>query len=284
VRDIFNNKVNIKNTPKARSLGKEMLLDWCRDKKLDKIVMNEIMWTRKKYPLPCKDAAWVPYLDEAWAELVEAEGYFAAVVRNIWKDMKKFTEANSWLNGHVNPMNPTIDKSADGKVPGVFFTTLLKYDPTTVVPLQGSATDLKYKCRSIWTISEVVSSVCGVADSSDLEPDDRKLVVVFAYNKIGEPCLVDRNDVLDIAVMAEVPGEDGPDGEPSTESDLPLPIILTGGSRFKDSVTSASNSSMALWYHHTIYYQPSACGGFQRSEMDATPMVTLTMTYPKPDG
>ena len=49
-------RVSIKNTAKAKSSEKITLFDWCKDRKLDRIVMNEIMWTRKKYPLPCKDA------------------------------------------------------------------------------------------------------------------------------------------------------------------------------------------------------------------------------------
>ena len=93
--DIIALHVSIKNSAKAKASGKITLFDWCRDKKLDRVVMNKIMWTRLKYPLPCKDAAWVPYSDEAWQALADKEGYSAAVVRNVWKDVLKFIDGNS---------------------------------------------------------------------------------------------------------------------------------------------------------------------------------------------
>lgn len=52
--------------------------------------------------LGCNDSAWVPYSDKAWQELEDKEGYSAAVVWNVWQDVKKFTDGNAWLNGWAN--------------------------------------------------------------------------------------------------------------------------------------------------------------------------------------
>jgi len=40
-RDILARRVYIKNNSKTR--GKLTLADWCRDKKLDRIIMNELL-------------------------------------------------------------------------------------------------------------------------------------------------------------------------------------------------------------------------------------------------
>lgn len=52
---------------KANEANKHPLVlqDWCKDVKMDHIVMNEIMYKLRGYQLPCKDEEWVHYLDAA---------------------------------------------------------------------------------------------------------------------------------------------------------------------------------------------------------------------------
>ena len=42
-----------------------MLAQWCKEKKLDRMIMNELMWKHRQYRLPCKDMSWMPYEDAA---------------------------------------------------------------------------------------------------------------------------------------------------------------------------------------------------------------------------
>jgi hypothetical protein len=196
----------------------------------------------------------------------------------------KFTDGSNWLKGRVNPMNPTTDKSTDGLAPGVFFTTLTKYATVAVASAQETQSKLKYECRLGPSIAEVVESIRDSAGTDGLDPQDKKFLVLFGYSDSGSPLPVNKSDFQDIALVVEVPTEDeGPD-QPARDAYIPLPMLFIGNSRFRDSVASASYSSSSSWFHHTVYYQPSPRGGFLRGEIETKPMVTLTLTFPKPDN
>jgi hypothetical protein len=96
-KEIFENKVCIKTNVACRD--HLTLAQWYKEKKLDRVIMNELMWKHRQYRLPCKDTNWVPYDDAAWEALCEEKGFTLTIVRNIWKDMMHYTEGANWLAG-----------------------------------------------------------------------------------------------------------------------------------------------------------------------------------------
>jgi hypothetical protein len=68
------------------------LAQWCKEKKLDRVIMNELMWKHRQYKLPCKNTNWVPYDNAAWESLAEEKGFILTIVRNIWKDTMHYME------------------------------------------------------------------------------------------------------------------------------------------------------------------------------------------------
>lgn len=96
------------------------MADWCLDKKLHCVIMNELLWKTKGYPLPCKDTGWTLYRDKNWVELATKKNFSQAIVRNIWTNMKKYTDENALLTSCANPMKNRTDKSENGVVPPIF--------------------------------------------------------------------------------------------------------------------------------------------------------------------
>jgi hypothetical protein len=62
-KEILEKKVCIKAN--VACMDRLTLAQWCKEKKLDRVIMNELMWKHKQYMLPCKDTNWVPYDDAA---------------------------------------------------------------------------------------------------------------------------------------------------------------------------------------------------------------------------
>jgi hypothetical protein len=61
-KEIMSNRVCIKHNAKTKQ--KMTLPEWCKGKKLDRIIINELMSKFRGFPVPCKDADWVTYPDE----------------------------------------------------------------------------------------------------------------------------------------------------------------------------------------------------------------------------
>ena len=139
--------------------------DWCRDKKLDRILMNELMYKFKGHALPCRDSGWVPYSDEKWEELATEKNFSPAIVRNIWRDMKKYTDGDKWLSGRVSAMNPTTDKSKDGKAPRIFYETLERYTEARVVGDMSGGTRAVYDCKHAESINDVCDALLSNVDT-----------------------------------------------------------------------------------------------------------------------
>lgn len=59
---------------KANQANKHGLIlqDWCKDVKMNFIIMNELMYKLKGYQVLCMDADWMPYIDAAWKELADS--------------------------------------------------------------------------------------------------------------------------------------------------------------------------------------------------------------------
>jgi hypothetical protein len=96
-QEILDKKVCIKTNVACRD--RLTLAQWCKEKKLDRVIMNKLMWKHRQYRLPCKDTNWVPYSDAAWEALAEEKGFTLTIVQNIWKDMMHYTEGTNWLAG-----------------------------------------------------------------------------------------------------------------------------------------------------------------------------------------
>jgi hypothetical protein len=62
-QEILEKKVCIKNNIACRD--RLTLAQWCKEKKMDRVIMNELMWKHRQYMLPCKDTNWAPYDDAA---------------------------------------------------------------------------------------------------------------------------------------------------------------------------------------------------------------------------
>jgi hypothetical protein len=108
-KEIFENKVCIKTNVACRD--RLTLAQWYKEKKLDRVIMNELMWKHRQYRLPCKDTNWVPYDDAAWEALYKEKGFTLTIIMNIWKDMMHYTEGANWLAGRGNAMSPSSDKT-----------------------------------------------------------------------------------------------------------------------------------------------------------------------------
>jgi hypothetical protein len=77
-QEILDKKVCIKTNVAYRDCL--TLVEWCKEKKLDRMIMNELMWKHRQYRLPCKDTNWVPYDDAAWEALAKEKGFILKIV------------------------------------------------------------------------------------------------------------------------------------------------------------------------------------------------------------
>lgn len=295
-KEIIGNRVAIKQG--ACMKDRLTLADWCRDVKLDRVIMNELMWKLRSYRLPCKDGDWVPYTDAAWEELAAEKNFTPAVVRNIWQTMRKYTDGDQWLKGRGNVLSPTTDKSkVDHAIaPPVFHTTVEEF--TTVKLNHGifSGSKLLYDCMHADTLADVRACLEGDSEVLDLREEIAKLLVVFAYSQAGDPIAISKSDVNTVAGLAKfkAPSQDDDldeDFEPDEDDDdsrdqapsIPVPMFWIGSARTRDVVSQVSLQRDTTWAAHTVYYLPSPREGFKKSELDSLPLVTLSLTYPKPN-
>ena len=248
-REILNLRVAIKNNQANKNWM--MLQEWCREVKMDRVIMNELMYKLSGYRLPCKDADWVPYTDEAWINLAGARNFTPAIMQNIWKVMSKFTDGNAWLLGRANAMHPFTDKSKDGVAPEIFHKTVEEF--TTVKIDNGLSTGVKllYDCMHAETISDVKARLETISEVVDLSATKPKLFAVFGYSQAGDSIAVFRQDVQTIASLAQFkPPPANPDGdfmveeeeeeEPTEVPAIPVPMLWIGNSTLRDTVTQVS--------------------------------------------
>lgn len=77
--EVIAKRVCIKSNSKTK--GMLTLQDWCRDKKFDRVIKNELLWKLKKKPLPSKDATYTPYLESDWTDLAKEKKFSDDLVR-----------------------------------------------------------------------------------------------------------------------------------------------------------------------------------------------------------
>jgi hypothetical protein len=198
-KEILENKVCIKTNVACRD--RLTLAQWCKEKKLDRVIMNEVMWKHMQYRLPCKDTNWVPYDDAAWEALCEEKGFTLTIVRNIWKDMMHYTEDTNWLAGRG--MSPSSDKTMnEDKVlqvePKKFYDAYAKY---TSLSLDGPVTagrKILYECMAAETLEEVIEKLTGPTHVVDLNEAIPWYIIVFGFSAAEDPSSVMRIEVLKV--------------------------------------------------------------------------------------
>ena len=287
-REVLDLRVAIKTNQSTKD--RRTLMEWCKDVKMDRIIMNELMYKLKGYRLPCKDADWVPYTDAAWNELAGSMHITPAIVRNIWTVVNKVTDGHAWLTGRANALHPSTDKSKDGVAPEIFNRTVAEFTTVTIDSGRFSGVKLFYDCLHAETITDVKATLEGVSAVVDLTASSPKLFAVFGFSPAGDPLAISKHDVLAIANLAEFrrpdPDEDlmeeGDDEEPTPAPAIPVPMLWIGNSRWRDTVMVVSRLKDSTWTSQTVYYQPHPRAGFKKSELESKPMVALSLTYPKP--
>ena len=73
-KEILENKVCIKTNVACRDCL--TLAQWYKEKKLDCVIMNELMWKHWQYRLSYKDTNWVPYDNTAWEALAIGKRFY----------------------------------------------------------------------------------------------------------------------------------------------------------------------------------------------------------------
>jgi hypothetical protein len=137
------------------------LAQWCKEKKLDCVIMNELMWKHRQYMLAYKDTNWVPYDAAAWEALCEEKGFILTIVPNIWKDMIHYTKGANWLAGQGNAMSPSSDKTMNAeKVLQVaskeFYDVYAKYIELSLEGPITAGKKILYECMATETLEEVL--------------------------------------------------------------------------------------------------------------------------------
>jgi hypothetical protein len=155
-QEILEKKVCIKNNAAYRD--RLTLAQWCKEKKLDRIIMNELMW---KHRLPCKNTNWAPYDDAAWEALAEEKGFTLTIVRNIWKDMMYYTEGVNWLAGQGNAMSSSSDKTMNADkvlqvAPKEFYDAYNKYTKHSLTGTISGGRKVMYECMAAEILEEVI--------------------------------------------------------------------------------------------------------------------------------
>ena len=284
---IIAKRICIKNNSKTRD--RLTLPDWCRDTKLDRVIKNELMWKLKQYPLPCKDAGWTLYADKEWDDLAEEKNFTDDMVRNVWTDLKKYTDGSEWLKGRANAMNPTTDKSKNGIAPPIFNQLIEAHMKVSVPIVASTGKKQRYDCLEAESIRDVLYAL----DSGEacIVPitDCPKLIVLFAYSSSGDPTPVRRENIMDLAKRAVFKSDDSAfidDNEGNSPTrpehpEIPVPMLFIGDSRQRDILSYVTGSNDSSWLVHTVYYHPSTRAGFKKSDMDSYPLVTMSLSYPK---
>jgi hypothetical protein len=163
-QEILDKKVCIKTNVACRD--RLTLAQWCKEKKLDRIIMNELMWKHRQYRLPCKDTNWVPYDDATWEALAEEKGFTLTIVWNIWKDMMHYTEGANWLARRGNAMSPSSNKTMNADkvlqvVPKEFYDAYAKHTELSLEQGDTVGRKILYEWMSADSLEEVIQKLTG---------------------------------------------------------------------------------------------------------------------------
>ena len=99
-------------------------------------------------------------------------------------------------------------------------------------PPQGSRLELKYECRLGQSIPDLIDSLRENVGTEGLEPNDKKILILFCYIKNETPLPMIKGNFLDLSFVTEVPSEDEGSNNLARDLYLPLPMLLIGNSCF----------------------------------------------------
>ena len=112
----------------------------------------------------------------------------------------------------------------------------------------------------------------------------------FAYSTLGNVVFVSKAEVFAIAKHAKH-GIDTKTEEADFINDdeedapkppkIPVPMMFIGTPRLRNVLCVVSNLKDSTWSVHPVHYQASPRVGFKKSELDALPHMTLSLSYSK---
>jgi hypothetical protein len=289
-KEILENKVCIKTNVACKD--RLTLAQWCKEKKLDRVITNELMWKHRQYRLPCKDTNWVPYDDAAWEALCEEKGFTLTIVRNIWKDMMHYTEGANWLVGRGNAMSPSSDKTMNAdKVLQValkeFYDAYAKY---TSLSLDGPVTTgrkIMYECMAAETLEEVIQKLTGPTQVVDLNEAIPRYIIVFEFSAAGDPSSVMQNEVLKV-IQASIHTTDcmtfDDEDNDAMSMDVPFPSVWIGSELLRSVVCSTTLLATSQVAAHSVLYLPPSRSLFKKPILESAPSVHISVLYPKSGG
>jgi hypothetical protein len=286
-KEILENKVCIKTNVAYRD--RLTLAQWCKEKKLDRVIMNELMWKHRQYRLPCKDTNWVPYDDAAWEALCEEKGFTLTIVRSIWKDMMHYTEGANWLAGQGNAMSPSSNKTMNADkvlqvVPKEFYDAYAKY---TSLSLDGPVTvgrKILYKCMAAETLEEVIQKLTRPTQVVDLNEAIPRYIIVFGFSAAGDPSVVMRTEVSKV-IQASMHTTDcltfDEEDNDAMSMDVPFPSVWIGSEVLQSVVCSTMLLTTSQVDVHSVLYLPPSRSLFKKPILDSAPSVHISVLYPK---
>ena len=195
-----------------------------------------------------KDASWVLYTNKAWKQFAEEHGYTSAVIRNIWKDLRKDPDSSKWLDGRGSTMLPTTDKLENGKAPVKFGEVLKKFLPadeeTETTSVVSRVKMVEYEGWQADIIHDVLESFTSGSTILDLAEGSPVMFIFFLYSSDGMEIPIYRTDVSKFYDLGKhVPADEFIDeggNEASKRPENPHPLFVIGTSRVRDNVVSAS--------------------------------------------
>jgi hypothetical protein len=224
------------------------LAQWYKEKKLDRVIMNELMWKHRQYRLPYKDTNWVPFDNAAWEALCKEKGFTLTIVWNIWKDMMHYTEGANWLAGQGNAMSPSSDKTMNADkvlqvAPKEFYDAYAKY---TELNLNGPITAGKkilYEYMAAETLEEVIEKLIGPPQVVDLNEAIPRYMIVFGFSAAGDPSAVMRTEVSKV-IQASMHTTDcltfDEEDNDAMSMDVPFPSVWIGSEVLRSVVCSTT--------------------------------------------
>jgi hypothetical protein len=285
-KEILENKVCIKTNVACKD--RLTLAQWCKEKKLDRVIMNELMWKHRQYRLPYKDTNWVPYDDAAWEALCEEKGFILTIVRNIWKDMMHYTEGTNWLVGQRNAMSPSSDKTMNADkvlhvAPKEFYDAYAKYTELSLDRLVSTGEKILYECMATETLEEVIEKLTRPTQVVDLNEAIPWYMIVFGFSAAGDPSAVRRAEVSKV-IQASMHTTDcltfDEEDNDAMSMDVPFPLVWIGSKVLRNVVCSTTLLTTSHVNVHSVLYLPPSRSVFKKPKFDSAPSVHILVLYP----
>jgi hypothetical protein len=289
-QEIIEKKVCIKTNVACKD--RLTLAQWYKEKKLDHIIMNELMWKHRLYKLSCKATNWVPYDDAAWEALVEEKGFILTIVRNIWKDMMHYTEGANWLAGRGNAMSPSSDKTMNvDKVlqvaPKEFYDAYTKYTKLSLEWGVIAGKKTLYECMSAKFLEGVIQKLTWPTQVVNMKEAIPRYIIVFGFTPDGDPSGLMRAEVTKM-IQASIHTTDcvtfDEEDDDAMTMDVPFPSVWIGSEAFWSVVCSTTLLSNSQVDVHSMVYLPPSQSLFKKPKFDSTPSVHILVKYPKFGG